>query len=238
MTEQRTLLRGHPGFNGELCDPLTGHYLLGNGYRAYNPVLMRFNSPDSLSPFGEGGLNAYAYCQADPVNRIDPNGHLSVSAIKLWLYGAATAMYSAGTAALASSLRAFSQGNFVRGMGYGAASVGLASSGSLVATIAYRYPNLTSRQMWVLPAKLRRPVEKYMLMNPLPSSELTGLVEQHLRTEPPLLSNFLAPPPYSESATVELSTFIRPPAYEPPTLSRAAAMRNGSDEIRADLAAR
>lgn len=49
------------GFNGERPDLVTGHYLLGNGYRAFNPVLMRFNSPDSWSPFG-GGLNAYAYC--------------------------------------------------------------------------------------------------------------------------------------------------------------------------------
>jgi RHS repeat-associated protein len=43
------------GFNGERPDLVTGHYLLGNGYRAFNPVLMRFNSPDSLSPFGKGG---------------------------------------------------------------------------------------------------------------------------------------------------------------------------------------
>ena len=63
------------GFNGERRDPVTGHYLLGNGYRAFNPVLMRFNSPDSLSPFGRGGVNAYAYCAGDPVNRVDPNGH-------------------------------------------------------------------------------------------------------------------------------------------------------------------
>ncbi|MDD0977613.1 RHS repeat-associated core domain-containing protein [Pseudomonas fontis] len=63
------------GFNGERPDPLTGHYLLGNGYRAYNPVLMRFNSPDSWSPFGQGGLNAYTYCLGDPVNRQDPTGH-------------------------------------------------------------------------------------------------------------------------------------------------------------------
>ncbi|MDF5777182.1 RHS repeat-associated core domain-containing protein [Pseudomonas syringae pv. pisi] len=67
-----------PGFNGEQPDPLTGHYLLGNGYRAYNPVLMRFNSPDSMSPFGKGGLNAYAYCVGDPVNRVDPTGHISI----------------------------------------------------------------------------------------------------------------------------------------------------------------
>ncbi|POQ04291.1 MULTISPECIES: RHS repeat-associated core domain-containing protein [Pseudomonas syringae group] len=63
-----------PVFNGELLDSITGHYLLGNGDRAYNPVLMRFNSPDSLSPFGKGGLNAYAYCGGDPVNRTDPDG--------------------------------------------------------------------------------------------------------------------------------------------------------------------
>jgi RHS repeat-associated protein len=68
-------LPGLPGFNGEQPDPVTGHYLLGNGYRAYNPILMRFNSPDSLSPFGEGGMNAYAYCVGDPVNRSDPTGH-------------------------------------------------------------------------------------------------------------------------------------------------------------------
>ncbi|RMN64956.1 YD repeat-containing protein [Pseudomonas syringae] len=65
------------GFNGERADPVTGHYLLGKGYRAFNPVLMRFNSPDSLSPCGRGGLNAYAYCQGDPVNRSDPGGHIS-----------------------------------------------------------------------------------------------------------------------------------------------------------------
>ena len=65
------------GFNGERRDPLTGHYPLGNGYRQFNPVSMRFNSPDSLSPFGEGGLNAYAYCVGDPVNRSDPTGHFA-----------------------------------------------------------------------------------------------------------------------------------------------------------------
>ncbi|MHA6197890.1 RHS repeat-associated core domain-containing protein [Pseudomonas wadenswilerensis] len=68
---------GALGFNGELPDANTGHYLLGNGYRAYNPVLMRFNQPDSWSPFGAGGLNAYAYCVGDPVNRRDPTGHMS-----------------------------------------------------------------------------------------------------------------------------------------------------------------
>jgi RHS repeat-associated protein len=66
------------GFNGERPDPVTGWYLLGNGYRAFNPVLMRFNSPDSWSPFGAGGLNGYGYCGGDPVNRGDPTGHTPV----------------------------------------------------------------------------------------------------------------------------------------------------------------
>lgn len=63
------------GFNGEPWDLLTRHYLLGNGYRVFNTVLMRFISPDSWSPFGEGGLNSYAYCLGDPINRRDPTGH-------------------------------------------------------------------------------------------------------------------------------------------------------------------
>jgi RHS repeat-associated protein len=67
------------GFNGERADPVTGYYLLGNGYRAFNPVLMRFNSPDSWSPFGEGGLNSYMYCEGDPVNNGDSTGRMSLS---------------------------------------------------------------------------------------------------------------------------------------------------------------
>jgi RHS repeat-associated protein len=64
----------HLGFNGQLKEQSTGWYHLGNGYRVYNPLLMRFHSPDRLSPFGKGGVNAYAYCQGDPVNYSDPTG--------------------------------------------------------------------------------------------------------------------------------------------------------------------
>lgn len=69
------------GFNGERPDPVTGHYLLGNGYRGFNPVLMRFNSPDSWSPFGEGGLNAYAYGLGNPSTYKDPTGHYPLKAL-------------------------------------------------------------------------------------------------------------------------------------------------------------
>lgn len=64
------------GFNGEFRDPAQGWYHLGNGYRVFNPILMRFHSPDRLSPFGEGGLNPYAYCVGDPINYRDPTGQV------------------------------------------------------------------------------------------------------------------------------------------------------------------
>lgn len=63
-------------FNGQLRDSLSGCYLLGNGYRIFNPILMRFHSPDSFSPFDAGGVNTYAYCSGDPINFSDPSGHM------------------------------------------------------------------------------------------------------------------------------------------------------------------
>jgi RHS repeat-associated protein len=62
------------GFNGELLEVKPEWYLLGNGYRAYNTLFMRFHSPDKFSPFGKGGLNAYGYCEGEPVMNSDPTG--------------------------------------------------------------------------------------------------------------------------------------------------------------------
>jgi RHS repeat-associated protein len=61
-------------FNGQLVDGLTGLYLLGAGRRAYSPTLMRFIGADPTSPLGAGGLNAFAYCEGDPVNYSDNTG--------------------------------------------------------------------------------------------------------------------------------------------------------------------
>jgi RHS repeat-associated protein len=69
------------GYTGQYHDPLTPGYQLGNGYRAYLPALMRFTAPDSLSPFGAGGINAYAYGGDDPANHTDPSGHFSLDLI-------------------------------------------------------------------------------------------------------------------------------------------------------------
>lgn len=62
------------GFNGEYLHPGNAMYLLGNGYRACNPAIMRFLSPDSISPFQV--VNAYGYCGNDPINKADPSGHI------------------------------------------------------------------------------------------------------------------------------------------------------------------
>lgn len=67
------------GYTGTIIEAFTEHYLLGNGYRGFNPLLMRFNSPDSWSPFGKAGVNAYAYCLNDPMNASDPSGHIKHS---------------------------------------------------------------------------------------------------------------------------------------------------------------
>ncbi|PVZ37045.1 RHS repeat-associated core domain-containing protein [Pseudomonas sp. CC120222-01a] len=79
------------GFNGEYRDIL-GLYPLGNGQRNHNSRLMRFQSPDDESPFDRGGLNAYAYCAGDPINRRDPTGHffgLLIAIIVLVIIGLA-----------------------------------------------------------------------------------------------------------------------------------------------------
>lgn len=98
------------GFNGQLREP-QGWYHLGNGHRVYNPALMRFHSPDSLSPFGEGGLNGYAYCLGDPVNYTDPTGklpdwfsHVAVPIVALAVGGSLLAMNLVTAAAAKATL--------------------------------------------------------------------------------------------------------------------------------------
>jgi RHS repeat-associated protein len=97
--------RASPGFNGQLQER-NRTYLLGS-YRAYLPWLTRFACPDNLSPFGKGGLNAYAYCNGDPVNKTDPSGHepLGVDIGSVLAIGSgALALAAGGRALLAKSL--------------------------------------------------------------------------------------------------------------------------------------
>ncbi len=84
------------GFNGQLHEPFGAWQALGNGRRIHNPVLMRFHSPDELSPFARGGINAYAYCGCEPVNRTDPSG-------RVWKMMAIAAIFTGLTGALAAA---------------------------------------------------------------------------------------------------------------------------------------
>jgi len=91
------------GFNGELRSHDASHYLLGNGKRAFWPSIMRFGTPDLLSPFARGGINSYAYCNNDPVNYSDPSGQNGVP--RLTSLAAQAAIKSSSTfSAIAKSL--------------------------------------------------------------------------------------------------------------------------------------
>ncbi|PXF40116.1 hypothetical protein BWQ96_10177 [Gracilariopsis chorda] len=55
-------------------------YLAGSGTRVCFPNLGMFPSMDTFSPFREGGMNPYAYCERNPTNLTDPTGHISSEA--------------------------------------------------------------------------------------------------------------------------------------------------------------
>ncbi|WP_081498285.1 RHS repeat-associated core domain-containing protein [Pseudomonas psychrophila] len=121
------------GFNGERAEPLTGHYLLGNGYRAFNPILMRFNSPDTMSPFDKGGLNSYGYCLGNPVTRRDPSGHFSLKSIIISsLAGTGISAALTGMALAASTPRRFTSSTALGAYVFGSVSV-VAGAVSIVA---------------------------------------------------------------------------------------------------------
>ena len=114
------------GYAGQRNEPLTGWQILGD-YRPYDPVLMCFLSPDSESPFGRGGINPYAYCAADPINRIDPDGHSWVN------YAVASMGLAVGIAAMITTMGA------AAGAAVGIAAAGWAAltpSAALVLTAA------------------------------------------------------------------------------------------------------
>lgn len=60
-------------FVGLAPDSIAGWYPMN--LRLYASNRGCFISPDPLGPFDAGGMNRYAYCSGDPVNRVDPSGN-------------------------------------------------------------------------------------------------------------------------------------------------------------------
>ncbi|PEA87584.1 RHS repeat domain-containing protein [Bacillus thuringiensis] len=92
-------------FAGEYLEKETQLYHLGHGYRAYDPLLMRFLQPDESSPFDGGGINPYVYALGDPINFTDPSGHISTLAavgIGLGAVGALASVFTFGLGAVAA----------------------------------------------------------------------------------------------------------------------------------------
>lgn len=94
-------------YRGYYYDRETGLYYLNARY--YNPEWRRFLSHDLsayLDPESVNGLNLYAYCGNDPVNRFDPTGH-DWEWSTFW-----TGLFMAGTAitAIALSVTTFGAG--------------------------------------------------------------------------------------------------------------------------------
>lgn len=65
------------GYTGQKRDSATGLYYYNARY--YDPTMGRFITPDTIvqDPYDPQYLNRYAYCRNNPVNLVDPTGHIS-----------------------------------------------------------------------------------------------------------------------------------------------------------------
>ena len=143
-------------YRGYYYDQDTGLYCLGARY--YSPVWRRFISPDDtayLDPENPNGLNLYAYCYNDPVNYVDPSGHMAMTTFGL---GAIIAIVSAaivigGGTQIASNALAGQKGSEVwRG-------VAGSALGSGINALCLCWMPLTGGALWAVSALLAAGVQ-------------------------------------------------------------------------------
>ena len=95
-------------YRGYVYDTETGLYYLGSRY--YNPETGRFINADNQLSTGSDltGMNLFAYCGNNPVNRIDPTGeawwHWAIGAVVVAACAVATVVTCGGFAAAATAV--------------------------------------------------------------------------------------------------------------------------------------
>jgi len=204
-------------FNGEPLDSATGGYLLGNGYRLFNPTLKRFCNADNLSPFDKGGLNAYGYCSGDPVNRVDPSGHFAFHTL---LFAASMVTFATATALeiAANVVKSNTARKDLAIAAYVLTGVGLALTGGAIAARRFNFSPFRRQ-----PAGLR-PTQS-MELQPRLSNNVTNRWG-FSNTEGSAYGLNEMPPPYSSvSNGAQPAPILGAP---PPTYADAALALNSS----------
>lgn len=183
------------GYNAQLHTPPLGQQMLGNGHRVYSPALMRFQSPDRLSPFGRGGVNAYAYCGGDPINRIDPSGRF-FHWIALGIGAAGLTVFTGSVAALSREDKSTSRILMMVGVGLTVAAAALLPASTFTA-LRKAKPQGGSPFPELIPLSPRRPQVKLV----------AGPVRHRARSRAPATRSELRPEP-----VMVMNRFSRPHA--------------------------
>ncbi len=200
------------GFNGELRDRSTGWYLLGNGYRAYNPYLMCFHSLDSLSPFKEGWINPYTYCVGDPINFSDPTGHFlklpKWATVGLTIFGMVAGAVSFGL--MVPGLLA-AGGLFTGFLGVGiSAKISVLTSVSAIAEgfLYFSVPDVTTKKWFVIGSAVTGALSLYTAAHSL---KKYGWLGKNGRKS----NSYTLPPPstYEGATHVPTGTYTRKSSF-------------------------